>query len=41
MLPPSLLSSLAQDVPLETLIVGGESSEVVARWSAGRRLINA
>ncbi len=43
LLPPTLLSSLAQDLPLETLIVADEpcSPEVAARWSRGRRLINA
>ena len=42
-LPPALLSDLPEDVPLETLIVAGEAcpAEVVARWSRGRRMINA
>src|SRR5437016_1437825 len=42
-LPPVLLGELSEDVPLPTLIVAGEacSADVVARWSAGRRMINA
>src|SRR6185369_6382367 len=42
-LPPVLLSELREDVPLPTLIVAGEacSADVVARWSVGRRMINA
>src|SRR6516164_4736966 len=42
-LPPVLLDDLPEDVPLQTLIVAGEacSAGVVARWSPGRRMINA
>src|SRR5262249_19829931 len=42
-LPPVLLADLPEDVPLQTLIVAGEacSADVVARWSPGRRMINA
>src|SRR6266540_2598635 len=42
-LPPVLLGELSEDVPLPTLIVAGEacSADVVVRWSAGRRMINA
>ena len=42
-LPPVLLAHLPEDLPLETLIVAGEacSADVVARWSKGRRMINA
>jgi len=42
-LPPVLLAELPEHVPLQTLIVAGEacSADVVARWSAGRRMINA
>src|SRR5262249_40171657 len=42
-LPPVLLADLPEDVPLQTLIVAGEAcpADVVARWSAGRRMINA
>src|SRR6266849_3275747 len=42
-LPPVLLTDLPDDVPLKTLIVAGEacSADVVARWSKGRRMINA
>ena len=42
-LPPVLAAELSSDVPLETLILAGERSppEVIARWSEGRRVINA
>src|SRR5262244_3155627 len=42
-LPPVLLAELPEHVPLQTLIVAGDacSAEVVARWSPGRRMINA
>src|SRR6266540_3488700 len=42
-LPPVLLGELSEDVQLPTLIVAGEAcpADVVARWSAGRRMINA
>src|ERR1700754_1552603 len=42
-LPPALLSDLPEDLPLETLVVAGEACapDVVARWSRGRRMINA
>src|SRR5262245_5842670 len=42
-LPPVLLDDLPEDVPLQTLIVAGEacSADVAARWSPGRRMINA
>src|SRR6266436_4057799 len=42
-LPPVLLAELPEHVPLQTLIVAGEacSADVVARWSPGRRMINA
>jgi len=42
-LPPVLLADLPEDLPLETLIVAGEacSADAVARWSQGRRMINA
>ncbi len=42
-LPPVLLPELSADLPLQSLIVAGEAcpSEQVARWSAGRRMINA
>ena len=42
-LPPILLADLAEDVPLKVLIVAGEacSPDLVPRWSAGRRMINA
>ena len=43
LLPPTLLAVLSEDLPLQTLIVGGEacSLDVAARWSKGRRMINA
>ncbi|MGH4000423.1 MAG: AMP-binding protein, partial [Pseudonocardiaceae bacterium] len=44
LIPPAVLSTLEEgDLPLETLIVGGEacSGELVARWSVGRRMVNA
>ena len=45
LLPPIVIASLPEDLelPLETLIVGGEacSRELAARWSEGRRMINA
>ncbi len=42
-LPPVLLADLPEDLPLETLIVAGDicAPDAVARWSAGRRMINA
>src|SRR5262249_9310810 len=42
-LPPALLGDLPADLPLETLVVAGEACapDVVARWSRGRRMINA
>jgi non-ribosomal peptide synthetase component F len=42
-LPPALLADLPEDLPLRTLVVAGEacSSDTVARWSQGRRMINA
>ena len=42
-LPPVLLTDLPADLPLETLVVAGEacSPDAVARWSPGRRMINA
>src|SRR5262249_24877021 len=42
-LPPVLLADLPEDVPLQTLIVAGEAcpGEEVARWSSGRRMIDA
>src|SRR6202048_828919 len=42
-LPPVVLADLPDDVPLESLIVAGEacSADVIARWSKGRRMINA
>jgi amino acid adenylation domain-containing protein len=52
LLPPSALSALshalatpeeARELPLETLIVGGEACppDLVARWAPGRRFFNA
>src|SRR5262249_43551379 len=42
-LPPVLLPDLPEDLPLRALTVAGEacSSDMVARWSQGRRMINA
>ena len=42
-LPPVLLADLPADLPLATLVVAGEacSPDEVARWSPGRRMINA
>src|SRR5262249_51418352 len=42
-LPPALLGNLPENLPLETLVVAGEACApgVVARWSQGRRMINA
>src|SRR5207249_218364 len=42
-LPPVLLADLPEDLPLRTLVVAGEacSPDTVARWSPGRRMINA
>ncbi|MGA8611654.1 MAG: amino acid adenylation domain-containing protein, partial [Xanthobacteraceae bacterium] len=42
-LPPVVLADLSEDLPLQTLIVAGEAcpADLVARWSAGRRMINA
>ena len=41
--PPVLLAELPVDLPLPTLIVAGEacSADAAARWSRGRRMINA
>src|SRR5262249_55036167 len=42
-LPPAVGAELSEQCPLETLTVAGEawSPDIVARWSAGRRMINA
>ncbi|HZC76465.1 MAG TPA: amino acid adenylation domain-containing protein, partial [Ktedonobacterales bacterium] len=42
-LPPALLGSLSQELPLQTLIVAGEacSPDAAGRWSRERRMINA
>ena len=42
-LPPVVLADLPADLPLQTLVVAGEtcSPELVERWSVGRRMINA
>jgi pristinamycin I synthase-3/4 len=42
-LPPVVLPDLPDDLPLTTLVVAGEACPPteVARWSAGRRMINA
>ena len=42
-MPPALLAELSEDVPLATVIAAGEacSADLIARWSRGRRLINA
>src|SRR6185312_15103557 len=42
-LPPVLLADLPQELRLPVLVVAGDSSspETIARWSKGRRLINA
>ena len=42
-LPPSVVASLPEDLPLETLVVAGEAcpGELAGRWSVGRRMINA
>src|SRR5437868_5413889 len=42
-LPPVLLASLSEDMPLRTLIVAGDAcpADEVARWSKNRRMINA
>jgi amino acid adenylation domain-containing protein len=42
-LPPAVVADLSEELPLETLIVAGESCppDMAARWSAGRRMINA
>ena len=42
-LPPALLVDLPADLPLQTLTVAGEPcpGDAVARWSMGRRMINA
>ena len=42
-MPPALLSTLSEDIPLQNLIVAGEACppDVAARWSKGRRMVNA
>ncbi|MBO0741777.1 MAG: AMP-binding protein, partial [Hyphomicrobiaceae bacterium] len=42
-LPPAVVASMEEDLPLATLVVAGEAcpAPVAARWSAGRRMINA
>ena len=42
-LPPVVLASLPEHLSLETLVVGSEPCppDLVARWSGGRRMINA
>src|SRR5262249_5453447 len=42
-LPPAVVAALSEELALETLTVAGEacSSDLVARWSVGRRMINA
>ena len=42
-LPPALLSSLPENLPLKTLVIAGEPCPppIVERWSARRLLINA
>ena len=42
-LPPAVLPNLSSDLPLQTLVVAGETCppELVLRWSAGRQMINA
>ena len=42
-LPPVVLTDIHADLPLQTLVVAGEvcAPELVERWSAGRRMINA
>ena len=47
LIPPAVLSTLEEgDLPLEDILhrLGGEalfSGELVARWSVGRRMVNA
>ncbi len=45
LLPPVVLTTMGDDdgLPLEGLVVGGETcpGELVARWSPGRRMVNA
>src|SRR5690606_23000339 len=42
-LPPAVVADLSEELPLATLIVAGEACppDMAARWSAGRRMINA
>src|SRR4029078_1577584 len=43
LLPPAILASLCEEIPFESLLIGGEACtpELAARWSRGRQLINA
>ena len=42
-LPPAVLATLSEDLPLANLVVAGEAcpADLAARWSVGRRMINA